>query len=185
MFERFSETARHAVVLAQEEARSLDSDHIGTEHLLIALAREPSIPACRALGGLGLDAPTLREDLRRAPRPGEPDADALAVLGIDLDEVRRRVEASFGPGALDRGRRRRRPAGRQLPFTATAKRSLELGLRQALARGDKSIGPQHLLLGLLQAEDDTSLALLRRRGRSAEEVRAALLAELEPGSATG
>ena len=37
MFERFTASARRVVVLAQDEARALDHDHIGTEHLLLAL----------------------------------------------------------------------------------------------------------------------------------------------------
>jgi hypothetical protein len=37
------------------------------------------------------------------------DAEALASIGIDLDEVRRRVDEAFGEGALDRTRARRRP----------------------------------------------------------------------------
>ena len=183
MFERFTESARHAVAVAQEEARGLDSGHIGTEHLLLALTRESAGPAGRALRRVDLTADVLRDDIRRHGRPGGLDADALAVLGIDLDEVRRRVEASFGPGALDR--RRGRCASGHIPFTPNSKKSLELALRQALSRGDKSIGTQHLLLGVLQSEDEPSVALLRRRSRSAEEVRAALLDELEPGSATG
>jgi len=40
--------------------------------------------------------------------PRVPDADALATIGIDLDEVRRRVEEAFGPGALERTRAARR-----------------------------------------------------------------------------
>ena len=115
MFERFADSARQVVVLAQDEAATLHSGHIGTEHLLIALAAEPSGPAGRALRGLGLDAPRLREDARR---PGAIDPEALALLGIDLDEVRRRVEAAFGPGALER----RRPTGGRIPFTPTARR---------------------------------------------------------------
>jgi ATP-dependent Clp protease ATP-binding subunit ClpA len=176
MFERFAESARQVVVSAQDEARDLHSGHIGTEHLLVALAAEPSGPAGRALRGLGLDAPRLR---KAAPRPGDLDREALALFGIDLDEVRRRVEAAFGPGALDR----RRGTGGYIPFTPTCKKTLELALRQALSRGDNFIGTQHILLGLLQAEDEPSVALLRGQGRSLDEVRAALLAELEPGSA--
>lgn len=176
MFERFADSARQVVVLAQDEAATLHSGHIGTEHLLIALAAEPAGPAGRALRGLGLDAPRLREDARR---PGAIDPEALALLGIDLDEVRRRVEAAFGPGALER----RRPTGGRIPFTPVGKKTLELALRQALSRGETSIGTHHILLGLLQAEDEPSVALLRGQGRSLDEVRAALLAELEPGSA--
>jgi len=40
MFERFTEQARQAIVLAQEEASQLDHDHVGTEHLLAGLLRE-------------------------------------------------------------------------------------------------------------------------------------------------
>ena len=40
MFERFTDRARRAVVLAQEEARMLNHDYIGTEHILLALIRE-------------------------------------------------------------------------------------------------------------------------------------------------
>jgi ATP-dependent Clp protease ATP-binding subunit ClpA len=176
MFERFAESARQVVTSAQEEAADLRAGHIGTDHLLVALAAEPTGPAGRALRGLGLDAPSLRE---AAGRADDLDRDALALLGIDLDEVRRRVEAAFGPGALDRHRR----TGGRIPFTPTCKKSLELALRQALRRGDKFIGTQHILLGLLQAEDEPSVALLRRHGRSLEDVRTALLAEIEPGSA--
>jgi ATP-dependent Clp protease ATP-binding subunit ClpA len=176
MFERFVDSARQVVVLAEEEAETLNSGHIGTEHLLVALAAEASGPAGRALRRLGLDAPRLREGARH---PSDLDPEALALLGIDLDEVRRRVEAAFGPGALDRRRR----AGGRLPFSPTSKKTLELALRQALSRGDNFIGTQHILLGLLQAEDEPSVALLRGEGRSLDEVRAALLAEIEPGSA--
>jgi ATP-dependent Clp protease ATP-binding subunit ClpA len=183
MFERFADSARQVVVLAQDEVRTADADHIGTEHLLLALAGEPSGPAGRALRGLGLDVAQMRDDARRKPGPGELDPDALALLGIDLDEVRRRVEAAFGPGALDR--RRRCGGGRYIPFTPTAKKTLELALRHALSRGDKFIGTQHILLGVLQVDDDAAMTLLRAQGRSADEVRDALLAELEPGSATG
>ena len=45
---------------------------------------------------------TPRRRPRAEPRP--LDAEALATIGIDLDEVRRRVEEAFGPGALERTR---------------------------------------------------------------------------------
>ena len=49
MFERFTERARQAVVLAQDEARLLRHDHIGTEHLLLGLFREEEGIAARVL----------------------------------------------------------------------------------------------------------------------------------------
>jgi len=55
---------------------------------------------------------------------------------------------------------------------------LELALRESLSRGDNFIGSEHVLLGLLRAEEDAPIAALRRRGASPERVRDALLAEL-------
>jgi ATP-dependent Clp protease ATP-binding subunit ClpC len=51
VFERFTERARQVVVLAQEEARLLKHDHIGTEHLLLGLLREEEGLAARVLEG--------------------------------------------------------------------------------------------------------------------------------------
>jgi len=60
MFERFTTRARHAVVLAQEEARRLDHDYIGTEHVLLGLLGEPDGAAARALRGLGISLTSTR-----------------------------------------------------------------------------------------------------------------------------
>jgi ATP-dependent Clp protease ATP-binding subunit ClpC len=70
MFERFTDRARRVVVLAQDEARSLNHDYIGTEHLLLGLIHE----------GEGVAAK------------------ALESLGISLDGVRRQVEEIIGRG---------------------------------------------------------------------------------------
>ena len=69
MFERFTEPARQVVVLAQEEARLLAHHHIGTEHILIGIAREPQGLGGRVLEGLALDARSLRAAL--AQRVGQ------------------------------------------------------------------------------------------------------------------
>jgi ATP-dependent Clp protease ATP-binding subunit ClpA len=64
MFERFTKSARHVVVLAQDEAAGLNHNYIGTEHLLLALLREQQGPAARALGRLGITAPEVRQEIR-------------------------------------------------------------------------------------------------------------------------
>jgi ATP-dependent Clp protease ATP-binding subunit ClpC len=61
MFEKFTERARQVIVLAQEEARMLDHDHIGTEHLLLGLIHEGEGVAARVLESLGISL----EDVRR------------------------------------------------------------------------------------------------------------------------
>ena len=60
MFERFTEQARQVVVLAQDEARSLSHDYIGTEHLLLGLLREEEGIATRVLGSLDMTLEAVR-----------------------------------------------------------------------------------------------------------------------------
>jgi ATP-dependent Clp protease ATP-binding subunit ClpC len=71
MFERFTKSARHVVVLAQDEAAGLNHNYIGTEHLLLALLREQQGPAARALGRLGLSAPEVRQEVRARVGTGQ------------------------------------------------------------------------------------------------------------------
>jgi ATP-dependent Clp protease ATP-binding subunit ClpC len=66
MFERFTGRARQVVVLAQEEARALRHNYIGTEHILLGLLREEEGLAARVLEGLGVTVEEVRarvEDL--------------------------------------------------------------------------------------------------------------------------
>ena len=76
MFERFTERARQVVVLAQDEARTLRHNHIGTEHLLLGLMREEPGVAARVLHESGLDLHAVRDQIRavvdeaEVPSPG-------------------------------------------------------------------------------------------------------------------
>jgi ATP-dependent Clp protease ATP-binding subunit ClpC len=63
VFERFTERARHVVVLAQDEARKLKHTYIGTEHLLLGLLREEEGLAARVLGALGVTLEGAREQV--------------------------------------------------------------------------------------------------------------------------
>src|SRR6266566_4872945 len=63
MFERFTNRARHAVVLAQEEARRLKHNYIGTEHVLLGLLGEPDGLAYRALEGVGMSLEAARHEV--------------------------------------------------------------------------------------------------------------------------
>jgi hypothetical protein len=60
MFERFTDRARRVVVLAQEEARLLNHDYIGTEHILLGLIHEGEGVAARALESLGISLEAVR-----------------------------------------------------------------------------------------------------------------------------
>jgi ATP-dependent Clp protease ATP-binding subunit ClpC len=61
MFERFTDRARRVVVLAQEEARDLGHNYIGTEHILLGLLREREGVAARALESLGISLDVARQ----------------------------------------------------------------------------------------------------------------------------
>jgi ATP-dependent Clp protease ATP-binding subunit ClpA len=63
VFERFTDRARRVVVLAQEEARMLDHNYIGTEHLLLGLVREGEGIAAQALEALGISLRDVRRDV--------------------------------------------------------------------------------------------------------------------------
>lgn len=63
MFDRFTERARQSVVFAQDEARSLRHNYIGTEHLLLGLLREEQGLARRALASLGVHYADAREEV--------------------------------------------------------------------------------------------------------------------------
>lgn len=151
MFERFTRDARVVVVHAQEEARELGHDHIGTEHVLLAMLDHGEGTAAESLRACGAIADDVRQRVIEGNRDERDplDSDALASLGIDLDEVRRATEATFGPGALDRAGPRSRKRG-HIPFTRRAKKSMELALRESINLRHDEIRDGHLLLGMLR-----------------------------------
>jgi ATP-dependent Clp protease ATP-binding subunit ClpA len=176
MFERFTSEARQTVIQAQVEARELRHQHIGTEHLLLALLDQTGTPATAVLGRYGLTKDDVARSVARYRVDDDLDADALTSLGIDLDTVRERVEETFGPGALD-GRGAESPSG-HIPFTPRAKKVLELSLREALAMKSKNITDGHIALGLLREGDGLAMKVLHDRGIDVTELRRDLTAAL-------
>ena len=69
MFERFTDRARRVVVLAQEEARMLNHNYIGTEHILLGLIHEGEGVAAKALESLGISLDTVREQVQEIIGP--------------------------------------------------------------------------------------------------------------------
>jgi len=167
MFERFTHAARAVVAQAHEEAAALGHGRVDSEHLLLAVAAAGALPA-----SLGIDQAGLRAAVEAAP--AGLDAQALATIGIDMDNVRRSVEQSFGPDALAaRGGARRKG---HVSFGPGAKRALEQSLREAVALRDRSIGPEHILLGLTSDPGGGMEHVLAICGTSSAALRAAVLA---------
>jgi ATP-dependent Clp protease ATP-binding subunit ClpA len=154
MFERFTAHARRAVVTAQEEARELNHNYIGTEHILLALLRRPD----------GL--------------PNEEDGAAPAILeefGMSRDGVRKEVIAKVG---LGKGKAK---TG-HIPFTPRAKKVLELALREALQLHHNYIGTEHLLLGLIREDEGVAVQIMRTHA-DLLALRAAVLDRVPAGDA--
>ncbi len=63
MFERFTDRARRVVVLAQEEARLLNHNYIGTEHILLGLIHEGEGVAAKALAAMGISLEAVRQQV--------------------------------------------------------------------------------------------------------------------------
>ena len=77
MFERFTDRARRVVVAAQEEARMLGHNHIGSEHLLLGLLHEQDGTAAQVLAAAGITAEAARAQVRELAGPGR----ALFAVG--------------------------------------------------------------------------------------------------------
>src|SRR6202050_756761 len=135
MFERFTNQSRRVVVLAQEEARGLHHNYIGTEHILLGLLRDSDGAA----------------------------ATALEAADVTLEGARREVETIIGRGQQE-------PSG-HIPFTPRAKKVLELSLREAVQRGDNSIGTGHILLGLIREGDGVAVQVMINVGADLNRVR--------------
>jgi ATP-dependent Clp protease ATP-binding subunit ClpC len=71
MFERFTDRARRVVVLAQEEARMLNHNYIGTEHILLGLIHEGEGVAARALESLGISLEAVRQQVEEIIGQGQ------------------------------------------------------------------------------------------------------------------
>ncbi|MFE3858613.1 Clp protease N-terminal domain-containing protein [Streptomyces griseorubiginosus] len=153
MFERFTKDARAVVVGAIEYAEEAGAESVDAEHLVLALLDREGSRASFALAALGLAerGDAVREALGEARRRAglsQADAEALAGLGIDVSEIVARVEEAHGVGAMSGDRKGRgRWSGRR-PFGRSAKEILEKSLRVAVARRDRHIGDEHILLAL-------------------------------------
>jgi ATP-dependent Clp protease ATP-binding subunit ClpA len=179
--------ARQVVACASEQARRLGHGFIGGEHLLYGLASAGGEVGA-VLRERGVTPERVEAEFVRLIGPqntasgslfGTLDRDALTTIGIDLDTVRERIEAAFGPDALapqapaPRRWRRSRPGRRpgcvtgDLPFTRRAKKCLENSLREARAHSGGHLGAEHIAVALLAMDDGVPHRILSVIGASA------------------
>jgi len=142
LFGRFTMRARQAITLAQQAAREVPHNYVGTEHVLLGLLDEG--------GNLAIKV--------------------LESLDIEIADLRAELVASMGPAT-------EAPAG-EIPFTPTSKRVLELTAKASLSLGHNYIGCEHILLGLIEAEDGLASRVLRRMGVELRTTRRAVTTAL-------
>ena len=149
---RFAASSAGVVIAdALVRARAEGTSRIGEDHLFAALLANPD--SGLLLGRLGGpdEAEAVRAEIRGARRRGGLTAgeeQALAGLGINLDEVVARVEARLGAGALDSASAPARRS-RRVSISPEGVAILNAAQRQKAARGDRQTTARHLLLGLL------------------------------------
>ena len=91
MFGRFTERAQKAILLAQEEAKNLRHNYVGTEHILLGLLAEGEGVAAVALNNMGVDLETVRNEVLNVVGKGSYDAD---IMGF-TPRTKRIFELSF------------------------------------------------------------------------------------------
>src|SRR6266581_7726909 len=109
MFERFTDRARRVVVLAQEEARLLNHNYIGTEHILLGLIREGEGVAAQVLVKLGADLSRVRQQVIQLlsgyrgekEGPGGAPGEAQPQGSLVLDQFGRNLTQLAREGKLD------------------------------------------------------------------------------------
>jgi ATP-dependent Clp protease ATP-binding subunit ClpA len=150
-----------------DEARRLGDNYVGTEHVLLALARDADGGAVRLLGQLAVTADAIEQSVTGLVGGSEPggtiDPQALAALGIDFEAVRKRLEQTFGPGALEQ--------------TRSACLGIAPRLKQALAYAlDLAAGEplcdEHVPLGILSVPESVAARVLRELDVTFEAVQA-------------
>ena len=164
--------AERYLLAGTEEARRLSHNYVGTEHVLVVLVRDPAGAATRLLAELGVATDAVERALAgwldESTAPATIDPDALATLGINFEDVRERLEQTFGPGALERTR-----TG-CIAICPRLKMALAYSLDHA---AEGSLGEEHVLLGLLSVADSVAACVLGELGVSLAAAQAALETE--------
>jgi ATP-dependent Clp protease ATP-binding subunit ClpA len=157
--------AERYLIAGAEEARRLGHNYVGTEHILSLLVRDPGGSATRLLTQVGVTNEAVERALacwlpEASPR-AKIDPTALARLGMDFDEVRERLEQTFGPGALERTR---------IGCLGICPR-LKLALAYALDHvAEPPLGDEHVLLGVPSVSDSVAARVLAELGVTRETV---------------
>jgi ATP-dependent Clp protease ATP-binding subunit ClpA len=178
MAERPSAANQQILRSAEVERRHLGHPYLADEHVLLGMLAHAANPAATMLTERGLELDSARTAIASIVAESGPVAkDAAALLGevrVDVVQMRRRLESTFGALAVHEAARqvRRRPwwrgGARHSPLCGPPyliKRAQHIACTTAGERGEIEIRPEHLLYGVLRAARDPLGSGLGRRGR--------------------
>lgn len=154
MDKNFTDNARNALEIAQEQALSFRHHVIGTEHLLLALTIESKGVAGNMLRDLSLNSMILRDE----------------------------IERYTGYGKVDQGQRK--PVEDEyLPFSPRVNEVIEYAADRAREFGSKQIGTAHLLLGLISSDEILAARILQNLGVELFQLKKSIKSNLDAGDA--
>jgi ATP-dependent Clp protease ATP-binding subunit ClpA len=163
-FEKFTVKARQVVVTAQEEARLLKHNYIGTEHILLGLLDAPDSMAAKVLHQLGYNKETAQVDIAAVVKPGTAELSGHIPF---TPRAKKTLELALREAL-------------QLHHTYIG--TEHVSTASALA-GGAPVGSHHLLEAMLRAENSMAARVLRELGVDPDAV-AAKIDELDPETTT-
>jgi len=149
-FDRFTDKAKRSLFHAVQAAQAAGHSRIGSEHLVLGLIAEPDSLATKAIRAAGVAPDAIREAVMRTFEAVEPEA------GEPVPSKHK-----------------------HMPFTAGAKKIRELTVREALRLGHNYVGTEHLLLGILAADDEPGAKILSALGATKARIEPWLLGALD------
>jgi ATP-dependent Clp protease ATP-binding subunit ClpC len=151
LLDRLTPAGRRVLDAARNEAWALGQSKVGTEHLLLALTRDPESGACRVLEQLGAIPSRVQADVLGSLVSGAKSAPATGKIP---------------------------PAG-PLGLTPRARLAVQLGHRASARIGVPSTAPEHLLIGLAAEAEGVAAKALRNSGITARTAEKRVTSDLD------
>ncbi len=155
---KFTERARKVLTLSQEEAKQLNHNYIGTEHLLLGLVSEGEGVAARVLSSLGVELDKARNEIMSILKRGHEKS----------NPVLSKIKSAMMQGEIV-------IAGRQVVLTQRAKKVIDLAADEARLLGHQYIETEHLLLGIIREGEGLAVGVLESLGVDMGKLRAQTL----------
>ena len=183
MLERFTDRARRVMSIAKQEAVALGTTNVGTEHLLLALAKEEEGVAAEALRSLELSYDDIMTQLKESAttKPGGTGTvsaaapEGAAADGPTTGDAPAAEGGAAEPAAGEEPGHEPAPGtGGKLAFTPAVIHVMEAAFRQARSHDQTYVSTEHLLLGIVDETSCRAMDILMRLGVSAPAIRQAV-----------